>query len=540
MGDEKDLIKKEQGPQTINNSLDGQMLAQNQNPAPQQPTVNKKTPPSTNTVPVERFPDQGNKQGNKVAAIEAFFADPKNTELSTKKNDPAAVRELQQALIDLQQLDPKTVKLGTYDTATEKAVNNYRKSRGGSAPITKKGDTFDKQDKTLVEDHFRGREVYVEAATAYDKKKPQKGTRPLDSTDKTAIKEVYEQPKSTAKTTPTPTNKPSKETEENIRKDLSRYYKKGIESFYTTNYKNKKKQREAGEKAEKKDPQKENEFLFTKSSIEDIANTAKKVVDSLYGGMATTTPTMKMDINLFDYWEEQNKRHPSVIDKKGTLLPKASNDAKGFFYQIKPQIDQQLNIKEKKELLALGYSLDVTQIDALQQNVLEDLLKDKDIVEQLIRAEQGTSGLMQDKKQYLQRFKSDTTDPTQKMEEDRLKRWKIFYTSIHEYTHQLSHVKYEKWLKTTKGNKRRILAEGVCEFFALNVYAKFPPSALKGAYQEKIEGRKPATGKIPTFKETGKKIYPEHKQAEQLARTVGIHNLQAAYFQGKTGLLDET
>ena len=248
-----------------------------------------------------------------------------------------------------------------------------------------------------------------------------------------------------------------------------------------------------------------------------------------------------MGVNLFDYWEEQNKRHPSIVDKKGIILPKASKDAKGFFYQAaKPQIDQQLQIKEKKELLALGYSLDATQIDALQQSVLDDLLKDKDIVEQLIRAEQGTSGLMQDKKQYLQRFKSDHTNATQKMEEDRLKRWKIFYTSIHEYIHQLSHVNYEKWLKTAKGNKHRILAEGVCEFFALNVYAKFPPSALKGAYQEKIEGRKPATGKIPTFKEAGKSIYPEHKQAEQLARIVGIHNLQAAYFQGKTDLLDET
>lgn len=545
MGDEKDIVRRAREPQALNSSLDGQVFAQNTTTPPitQQPaTATPVVATPTNTIPIDRFPDKGNKEGNKEAAIEAFFADPANTELSAKKQDPAAVREVQQALIDLKQLDPKAIKqVGIYDKATEKAVISYRKSRGGTNPVVKKGGGFDQQDKTLVEDHFKDREAYVEAATGYDPTQAEAGTRPLDNTDKTALGEVYGKPPKTGakKAAPTATGKLTKQ-EEQLRKLFFLTYKGRIYDAYKINYQSKLQQRQEGEKAEKTSTV-ENEFLFTKSSIEDIANTAKEVVDSLYKSMASTAPSFKTGVNIFDYWEEQEKKHPTVDDGKGNIKPTAQKDAAYFFVNaLQPQVDKAENMEGEKQKYARSTQLGIDKITALQQLAIEDLYKDKKIVEMLLKAEQGMSGVAEDGKQSLQRFKSTNPDAPQKMEEDRLKRWGIFYTSIHEYLHLLKHKDYKTWLNTFKNPKRRILAEGMCEFFTLNVYAKFPPSALKGSYQDKIEGRTPATEKVPTHKEAGKRIYPEHKKAEQLARTAGIHNLQAAYFQGKTDLLDDT
>lgn len=536
MGDNRKTAQQDTAPlsREDNSSLNGQLIAQNTNPPKQQqPITNAPAPPvKTNVETVDIFPD-------KEAAIEAFFADPKNTALTAKTKDAAAVREVQQALMDLKQLNPKDVQqLGVYDKATEKAVAAYRKSRAGKSPVVNTSGSFDKSDKTLVEDHFKDREAYTEAATGFDKSKPEEGTRPLDKEDKTAIGEVYQNKKKKKITAATGKLKGQ---EENIRKIFFLTYRGRIYDAYKLKYQSKLQQRKDGDKAEAADPTKENEFLFTKSSIKDIADQAKKAVDSLYQNMASASPNFKTGDNLLDQWEEQKKKHPTVEDDKGGVKATASKDAAQFFNNaLRPQVDKAENIEQQKQDYAQSTGIPIDRIHALHQRAIEDLFKDKQTVDHLIKTEQGISGIAHEGKQYLQRFKSTNTDKTKKLEEDRLKRWKIFYTSIHEYLHLLQHKDYIQWLSTLKNPKRRILAEGICEFFTLNVYAKFPPSALKGAYQEAIEGRKPATDPVPTFEEAGKRIYPEHKKAEELVRQVGIHNVQAAYFQGKTDLLDET
>lgn len=541
MGDNKKTAQQDTTPlsREDNSSLNGQLLAENTNPPKQQqPVGNTPAPPvQTNVEPLAIFPD-------KEAAIEAFFADPKNTALSAKTKDTAAVREVQQALMDLKQLNPKDIKqLGIYDKATEKAVAAYRTSRAGKSPVVNTSGDFDKSDKTLVEDHFKDREAYTEAAAGFDKSNPGEGTRPLDKTDKTAIGEVYQEKKKGGGTT---TVKKAEEgklttTEQLIHDVLLGSYKVGINEYLKAYNLDRRQQRKKGDKAEKANPSQENDFLFTKTSIEDIANQAKKAVDSLYQSMASASPNFKMGINLFDQWEEQQENHKSVYDYKKGVEPKTASNAAYFFNNaLKKSIETRQGIEQDKEKYSKTHKISMDRMNAIQQLALENLLKDEEVIEHLTKTEQGWSGLVDEGKQYLQRFKSTNTDKTKKLEEDRLKRWKIFYTSIHEYIHLLQHQDYIQWLNSLKNPKRNILAEGVAEFFALNVYAKFPPSALKGAYQEIVEGRKPATDPVPTFKEAGKRVYPEHKKAEQLVRQVGIHNVQAAYFQGKTDLLDET
>lgn len=486
----------------------------------------------SNIEPVDVFPDQ-------TATIEAFFK--KNQKLDDQVTDSAAVRELQQALIDLKQLSPKDIEqLGKYDDATKKAVAAYRKSRAGKSKVVNTSGNFDKSDKTLVEDHFRDREAYIEAATSYDKSKSKEGTRPLDETDKAAIGKVYKEEKEESSTTDKAAKGTLKGKEKDIRELFFKTYKVNLYTAYNLKYVSQVKQREEGEKAEKAAPTKDNPFLFSKSSIEDIANQAKKAVDSLYQNMASASPKFKFGDNLLDQWEMQQKKHPTVVGKKGNITKSASKDAAYFFENaLRPQIDKAENIEHQKQKYVKIHGISMERINAIQQRAIEDVLKDKQLVEFIIKTEQGVSGLVDEGKQYLQRFKSTEKDPTKKLEEDRKKRWKIFYTSIHEYIHLLQHKDYIQWLNKHKDPKRRILAEGVAEFFTLNVYAKFPPSALKGAYQEAIEGRKPATEPVPTYEEAGKRVYPEHKKAEELVRQVGVHNVQAAFFQGKTELLDE-
>ncbi len=465
---------------------------------------------------------------NPEAALEAFFADKTHKKVDATVKNPEAIREIQQALIDLKKLDPKTIKLGEYDAATSAAVVAYRKSRNNAGTPVNTNPAFTGGDKTLVEDHFEDREAYAEAA------EPDKvdRTRPLDTTDKDKIKEIYKEEEKDIQET----YYDEKFVTDNRKKlvaDITRQVQKVLDGLHQKKYSDKKEAHDKGVALEKEEVT-ENPYLYPKEALEGSANAAQKAVNKVYGGLAkgAKKPSFKMGKNLFDQWElaEAEITTAKEADAKDNGS-RISQRAQRF---LTGQLMQHPQIKNTTDALEVAVGQEAYA--ALKAAAIQELLQTPDNVEKLIRLEQAWSGVADMSGiQSLQRFKPEGA------EAQRLEQWKLFYTSIHEYLHLLMHPKYLAWVKTHKGKKKYILTEGVCEFFTLNVYAKFPPSALK-AYQNQVEGLDPKTvspATVPSYKQANRKVYPEHQQAEQLAKTVGIHNLQAAYFQGKTNLIDE-
>jgi hypothetical protein len=564
MSDFDKINKQDEQPQNINS---GEQVVLAQAPPAKQSTPqlqkaeqqeNRKKvdpyqqPAHHNIVPVDRF-EEGETVAGAGKAVEDFFKEEK--QLDDKTKDKAAVRALQQALIDLRVLDPKKTTLGTYDSATEKAVVTYRDHRGNHL---KKDKEFDKSDKTLVEDHFDSREAYLEAAVPNKKKK---ATRPLDATDKDNLKGIYNpNPKSTTASTTT-TAAPSA-----VDKDMLQTYKDALKStakgFLISakkkKYEAKEDQREKGEAIEKENDEikksnakikdkskhqalKDNPYLLSKDAVSSISEAAKDAVDGLYGGQISKKVNFSIGVNLLDQWEEGEA---AVKDYK-TITPENATSAKGKsagYYTKEARTFLIKNLRNFHEVQGLGklFNIPKAEQEKALSEIVDELLKEPSNIEDAMRAEQGWSGMASGGKQYLQRFKSTDSAPSKKAEADRKKRWKTFYTSIHEYLHLVMHDKYDAWVEKQGTNKNNILTEGVCEFFTLNVYAALNGGKLEG-YKNQIDGLKkgvPNKNAVLPFKGL-RELYPQHKQAEQIAKTVGIHNLQEAYFKGKTALIDD-
>jgi hypothetical protein len=131
----------------------------------------------------------------------------------------------------------------------------------------------------------------------------------------------------------------------------------------------------------------------------------------------------------------------------------------------------------------------------------------------------------------LQRFRSQNADPAAAREENRVRLWRLFHTSIHEYLHLLAHPAYRTWAQTLDRSRKHTLMEGFCDFFTLNVRSALAPTPPMIA---DIEGPY-ANGNPPPSLSPG--VYPSHAQAEQVVSIVGIHNAQAAYFRGQVAAM---
>jgi hypothetical protein len=86
-------------------------------------------------------------------------------------------------------------------------------------------------------------------------------------------------------------------------------------------------------------------------------------------------------------------------------------------------------------------------------------------------------------------------------------------------------------------SQRHGLVEGFCDFFTLNVRAKFPATSLKGV-QKEVEGDfHDAAKPVPNTKDLGVGVYPSNEQAERMVGIIGIRNAQLGYFRGQTQLM---
>lgn len=441
----------------------------------------------------------GGQQKTKAARLkgDSDFAKVFDGTKTLKKGDKGMdVTKLQQALVDIGQALAVS---GDFDDDTEKALKAYQKNAG----VSETGE-LDKATITAMDSRFDQRQDYLTAASDFDTADPKKGTRALSAKEKKAAKEALK-PKAADPTKSAFQAKDAVAYSAEIKAELATI----IKEFHKELYEDMKPLRA-----------KPDENFFKGNDLEGAANAGKDVTDDVYGDL-NTGPVFKMGTSLIDQWkdEEDNQKLLDPAGKKEQAVALVE-----YF------IDSNCGDINKKYNAIPG---EAEEVKALK-SVIEFYVDSDDKIKTLLEIDTGWEGSQADGKQFLQMYKSKDK------EENRQKLWEIFHVSIHEYLHTLAHAKYNKWAKALGGSQEHTLVEGFCDFFTLNVQAKFPASTLKGK-QKQIEGSyhndiKP--DKIPDVADLdGVSVYSSNEEAERMVGIIGIKNAQLGYFRGEVKLM---
>jgi hypothetical protein len=405
------------------------------------------------------------------------------------------VVKLQQVLVDMKYQLPVT---GKFKKDTVTILKKFQTD----AKINVSGE-LDKETIQAMDARFNKRTDYITAADDFDEKDPKKDTRKLSRKDKkAALKTLKPQP---AVAGASFDKKDAKAYSDEIKKSLDTIIPRFHKELHTD---------VAPLRA---DPKKN---FHKDNDLEGAANVGKEVTDELYGDL-NKGPVFKMDVNLIDQWkdEEDNQKLLSDSDKED----KARALVKYFIDANCNDINSKYNASpsEKKETKAL-------------KAVINSFVDSKAKIQTLLDIDTGWEGAQSGGMQYLQLYK----DPDN--ETNRQRMWELFHVSIHEYIHTLAHADYNKWANGLGGSEEHTLIEGFCDFFTLNVRAKFPESTLK-PFQEQVEGSfyDAANPQAIPKAESLVGVYGSNEEAERMVGIIGIKNAQLGYFKGNVDLMGE-
>ena len=137
---------------------------------------------------------------------------------------------------------------------------------------------------------------------------------------------------------------------------------------------------------------------------------------------------------------------------------------------------------------------------------------------------------------FVQLFK----DPDEKKQ--RKERWGLLAMFIHEYIHRLAHEKYHHYADDLGGEasvQGSTLIEGVASLFAEIVWTETVVRASLKDLREVVEPKEFAAGAQFDASLLPEKPsrYPAYVGAVRLISVVGLRNLYAAFFQGRTDLI---
>jgi peptidoglycan hydrolase-like protein with peptidoglycan-binding domain len=414
-----------------------------------------------------------------------------------KKGDSGIkVTILQQGLVDAGYALPLEGVSGKFNDETEAVLKKFQGAKG----IAATGE-FDKATIVALDSHFDSRKSYLNAASGFDKKNPTKGTRKLDAAEKKSALDALKPQPGVAGKTFDPKDGPNYVAE--LKAMLTKVIPETHQSMYL-------------DKVDlRKDPAKN---FHKNSDLEGAANAGKVVTDQVYGDLAKG-PAYKMGVNLKDQWKEQEQQFGMMSKKDKKTMAR---------YLVEYYIDTDGGEISSK------YNADPSGAEEAKilKPLIESFIDTEDKVRILNETDLGWPGTESNGTQNLQVFKDKSK------EENRIRLWRLFHVSIHEYIHTLAHPDYNAWLDTpAMESQRHGLVEGFCDFFTLNVRAKFPAPALKGV-KKQVEGDfhdpvKP----VPNPDDIGVGVYPSHEQAERMVGIIGIRNAQLGYFRGKTELM---
>lgn len=417
---------------------------------------------------------------------------------TVKKGDRGMdVTKLQQVLVDMKYQLPVYGVDGKFEDETLAALELFQADEGLTVSGELDSDTIQAMDA-----RFDERTDYITAAEDFEEEAPREGTRALSEEDQTAALTSLN-PLSNAEGATFDVQK-ADDYSNAIRDQLADV----IAEFHQDLY--------ADLAPLRADP--ETNF-HEDGDIEGAANAGKDVTDQLYGNL-NTGPAFQMNVNLIDQWKDQEDRQELLNDTQKKMQAVAL---------VKYLIDANCD-EIHPEYNADPYG---TEESKALRPIIESFVDSEEKIQTLLDIDTGWKGVQQDGIQYLQRYK----DPNN--EANREKMWELFHVSIHEYIHTLANSEYKRWAYGLGGSETHTLIEGFCEFFTLNVRAKFPTSAL-ASFQQQVEGSfydANTPQAIPEVESLDVGLYRSNAEAERMVGIIGIKNAQLGYFQGAVDLM---
>ncbi|MEO8843129.1 MAG: peptidoglycan-binding domain-containing protein [Kofleriaceae bacterium] len=259
---------------------------------------------------------------------------------------------------------------------------------------------------------------------------------------------------------------------------------------------------------------------FSMKDLAKVGNAAKGECDKVFGSWATGAK-MVAGTNLVDRYDSDTAKQKK--ESPDDRLSDARYRARYF-----------MNTESTFTNLDQAHSVDRTRgpEKAIIDRVIDRLARAHEADLLLITATWSASTDSKTGEIHIQRLSDDQGDDGA----DRDTLWDKFGTLIHEYVHSLAHPKWNAWKATKKGpdsQAAHTLTEGVTELLTHVVISQIStkdPNLRKQVLQGvSDDGSEPDLSRGDAYQDA-------RLRAETLVGVIGINNLYAAYFLGKTEL----
>ena len=256
--------------------------------------------------------------------------------------------------------------------------------------------------------------------------------------------------------------------------------------------------------------------LYGAADLDPIALEAEAAVRAVFGEYITgvVTPHLKLGVNIEDAWAKKEKD----LTAGGK---KAEDDAVSWRVQKILDGDDAVKALDDEH----GAIQTRSQEAAIIAPIKADLMKKYRA--ELLETHKAWPGFEDKGIVYVQLFKGSSVAA------QRRDRWEYFQTFIHEYIHSLEsgkHITYRESLAEKRGGFT--LREGTTDYFTKIVWSRL---TITPALRKAVEGT--VYDPKHNFPIPPLNTYPEAINAERLAGVVGIRNVAAAFFLGKTSLV---
>jgi hypothetical protein len=281
--------------------------------------------------------------------------------------------------------------------------------------------------------------------------------------------------------------------------------------------------------AEHADPTK----VFPMDRFKEIGNAAKEETDKVFGSHARG-PVFTSGVNLIDQFEDEEAANVALAAVAGGLQGKAKRKVA---YII--NTDEEI-LKINKEHGAVPSRTTPPPVGGDSEATILNRVKSDFAASDetnLLEIDRNWEGAQLEGQVFLQRFKKTSDLKNRRMF------WDTFQIMIHEYVHSLENEDYHNYAKSFPGaedsEQYNTLVEGMASVLAEIAWTNVAPHVSDQSLRDKVESVPLAAAPFnsTTVPEFSNRRYPSFDQAMKLVNVVGIKNVYAAFFLGKTDLI---
>lgn len=279
--------------------------------------------------------------------------------------------------------------------------------------------------------------------------------------------------------------------------------------------------------AEHADPTK----VFPMDRFKEIGNAAKGETDKVFGRYSRG-PVFTSGVNLIDQFEDEETRNTALAAIVGGLHNKAKRKVAYIINtdeEILKMNKEHGAVPSRTTAPAAGGDPEATIIERLK----EDFATSDET--NLIEIERNWEGAQLEGQVFLQRFKKDTSWKNRRMF------WDTFQIMVHEYVHSLENHDYHTYAESfgDQSEQYNTLVEGMASVLAEIAWTNVLPHVSDQTLRDQVESAPLAVAAFDptTVPEFSDRRYPSFDQAMKLVNVVGLQNVYAAFFLGRTDLI---